>query len=216
MRELIEGLQRRSRAAGRLDGDGGAVIVEFALVLPILLTFSLGIIDFGNAYRQENIGQQVVMSAARTDSQQSKGRFADYEALRNISSGASAMANTVVKEVVVWKANTLITPQCTGTNPTGTTVKGTAGLCNIYSVTQVNEPNPGVGFPAGASNSLSCNGGWDSNWCPLTRNNADGAGDYLGIYVAFEYSSFTKIIASGKQKISEYAIYRLEPAFVGG
>jgi Flp pilus assembly protein TadG len=42
---------RRSRKCrDRIDGERGAAVVEFALVVPILLMLLVGIIEFGRAY----------------------------------------------------------------------------------------------------------------------------------------------------------------------
>jgi Flp pilus assembly protein TadG len=52
---------RRVRGDGRLHGDGGAVIIELALVAPILLFMVMGLIDF--SWRELKDDQ--VTSAAR-------------------------------------------------------------------------------------------------------------------------------------------------------
>lgn len=44
---------------------GGAMAAEFALVIPLLLTFSFGIIEFGRAMWLRNTMQSVVEAAAR-------------------------------------------------------------------------------------------------------------------------------------------------------
>jgi Flp pilus assembly protein TadG len=49
------------RSAKRLDGDRGAAAVEFAIVLPVLLTLVVGIAEFGRAY---NV-QSTISGAAR-------------------------------------------------------------------------------------------------------------------------------------------------------
>ncbi len=41
---------RRGKRQGQRDSEGGAVAVEFALVLPILALILCGIFDIGNIY----------------------------------------------------------------------------------------------------------------------------------------------------------------------
>lgn len=55
---LAKGRRRRAR---RLLGNAGAALVEFALVVPLLLTVSLGGIDYGSLFN----GSQAIAAAAR-------------------------------------------------------------------------------------------------------------------------------------------------------
>lgn len=55
--------RRRRRWFGR--DAGGAAAVEFALILPVLLTFLLGLIEFGRAMWIRNTMQYAVEDAAR-------------------------------------------------------------------------------------------------------------------------------------------------------
>jgi len=216
-------------SSGRLDGDGGAVIVEFALVLPLLALMFLGIVDFGNAYRYRNTLESSLTTAARTGSQLSRNRFADYELLRSLSSGLDVVGSP--KLAIVWKANSTneVPPACLGISAVGVGKKGIPGVCNVYSKEQIETSNP-VGFPAGAStNPLTppqnqppaatppCpSASWDANWCSWQRNNFIGSGDYLGLHVEMEYTPITGITGSAVITMTESTIYRLEPPFVGG
>lgn len=56
----MAGWLRRFRAA-----RGGAMAAEFALVMPLLLVFSFGIIEFGRAMWMRSTMQSVVEAAAR-------------------------------------------------------------------------------------------------------------------------------------------------------
>lgn len=49
----------------RLKSQRGQALVEFALILPILLTLVLGIFDFGTAYNYQNDMSQLANEAAR-------------------------------------------------------------------------------------------------------------------------------------------------------
>jgi Flp pilus assembly protein TadG len=56
---------RRSRGARRWSGRRGAVIVEFALVVPFLFLIVFGIIDFSRAYAQLNAINSALREGAR-------------------------------------------------------------------------------------------------------------------------------------------------------
>jgi hypothetical protein len=46
-------------------GDSGEALLEIALVLPILLLLSMGMLDFGRAFHAKNIVDQAAREAAR-------------------------------------------------------------------------------------------------------------------------------------------------------
>lgn len=61
-----EGLSRREQGgSGRLFGDGGAALVEFALVLPVLSLLLFGIIEFGINLNDYQTMRQSVRDTAR-------------------------------------------------------------------------------------------------------------------------------------------------------
>jgi len=49
----------------RLKSERGAELIEFALVLPLMLFFCLGVIEFGRAYYTYNILSKAVRDGAR-------------------------------------------------------------------------------------------------------------------------------------------------------
>lgn len=207
-----------TRDSRRLHGEEGVALVEFALVAPVIVIFILGVIDFGNVWRQDNVSQEAIMSSARVASSASKNRFADYEALRALSAGLSGLKSTTVTKVIIWKANSANTPPsgCMSITPSGTGTFGVSGSCNVYSSAQLTSTSTS-GFPATSSSNPSCGAGsWDGNWCPTSRVNVEGSGDYIGVYVELEYTSLTGVIPGGKLTFSNQAIYRLEPPYVGG
>ncbi len=82
---------RRCTSCGRLRGEGGASLVEFALVLPIFAIFLFGLIDFGLVFGSYVTLRNGVATAAR------EGTVNDA----NTSSGCSATsANTATADMV--------------------------------------------------------------------------------------------------------------------
>ena len=53
------------RLRGRIPGEGGQALVEFAFVLPLLLLFLFAIIDFGLALNQQNSDTNIANIAVR-------------------------------------------------------------------------------------------------------------------------------------------------------
>ncbi|HYQ90289.1 MAG TPA: TadE/TadG family type IV pilus assembly protein [Candidatus Binatia bacterium] len=58
-------MSRASRVPRRRRPDSGEALVEMALVLPILLVLSLGMLDFGRAFHTKNIVDAAAREACR-------------------------------------------------------------------------------------------------------------------------------------------------------
>jgi Flp pilus assembly protein TadG len=208
------------RRSSRLHGDQGATVAEFALILPFLAILVFGVIDYGNAYRQENILEVGVMSAARANSQMALSTHADYESLQSIAGTINNMKGVTLTKVIVWKANTANTPPaaCLGRqfSAADLTVKGEPDSCNVYSPAQVNATSELTGFgrSLGAGTCRSVN--WDWNWCPMSRVNDERiGGDHLGVYIEVVYQPLTRFVMQNGVTMSEQVIYRLEPPYFG-
>jgi Flp pilus assembly protein TadG len=55
--------RRRGAAGGR--GESGEALVEFALILPIMLVLSLGMLDFGRAFHAKSLVDQAAREGCR-------------------------------------------------------------------------------------------------------------------------------------------------------
>lgn len=83
--------------------DRGAVALEFALVLPILLILSMGIIEFGRAYNAVISLQGAAREGARV------------LALANLDPSGPAKARTAVTNATVFSIDTIKTFPCSPT-----------------------------------------------------------------------------------------------------
>jgi Flp pilus assembly protein TadG len=205
--------ERRSRATtrstrrdGRQDwrGQRGAVIVEAALVLPVILSLILGVMEFGFIWKDDLALANATRSAARVGAAAGKDQYADYNILQQIKSGTSALPANVIQRVIVWEANTTTTPptQCK------TAVGGYAQLsppvyCNVYTGTEVASLTQ-------ASFASTCTG-TGSYWCWSTRLNTQaGPPDYVGVYIQIDHKYITKILGTTRT-LSDASIMRIEP-----
>lgn len=187
----------------RLGGDSGVALVEFALVLPILLMFALGIMDYGMLFKADGQVEHALMSAGRVAGQQSNGRFADYEALRSLSSSLSGIQRATVNKVVIYKAP----PD--GKVPAACLTGSQAGVCNYYTGAQLAGSASLANFQI--SSGGGCAGGsWDAAWCPTSRQPQT---DRIGLYVEMSYQRFTGIIPGGFT-FRSYVVYDVEPTSI--
>lgn len=207
----------------RFSGDGGSVIIEFAIVVPILTVLALGIFEYGNAYQARMAVESGVQIAARTDANLAVDRYADRSALQAFSASMAKARNTTAKFMIIYKpaqgvglagppsSSCLSDAQAlalTNLSPAGRSTSG--NNCNIYSRDQIaNAGTTTTGFAnAGACDSSTA---WDKFWCPTSRVKLLTGPDYLGVYVEATYTTITKVPGVSNLTFHDYAVYRLEP-----
>jgi Flp pilus assembly protein TadG len=211
----------RERRTPMLRSDEGAVIVEAALVLPLIVMLVLATLEFGFLHQDANQLERSVQTAARVGASMATNGFADYEALRSLDSSLSKLHEATVKKVIIYRASTPngnVPAACltASTTPplaahgvsTGTT------RCNVYVTDQVKAANPNTGFPSTSSTRPSCTGGWDVNWCPSSRRRNIPA-DYLGVWVQIEYKPVTSLFNRSTITVARKAVFQVEPCAAG-
>jgi len=216
-------------SAPRLRGDGGAVVVEAAIVMPLLILLVSGVIDYGGAFREKTVFQAATRNSARAAATASGVKvaptaapagtpplstWADSLALSSLNAGLSGSSSGItIQKVVIYRANAQpqgrVPPSCASITPTGTG-SGQQGLCNVYSRTQMlNAGTVPVTTWAGAT---CTSGRWDSRYCPYNREVtlATATIDRVGVYVEATYVPFTGLF-SDSMDINDYAVMAVEP-----
>lgn len=191
------------------------MIVEAAMVLPLLITFMLGILELGFGIRQGNVVERAVSAATRTDTQLANSRNADFEALRTIGSILNSLKSTTVTRVVVYNPNGSgnMSAACDALPATGSAQGSSAAgaECNVYSASQVAQSNPAVGFPGTIGSNTCPAAAWDHYYCPLTRNPGTSA---VGIRLEVQYTTLTRLYGS-TMTFERQAYYVTEPVSIG-
>jgi Flp pilus assembly protein TadG len=193
----------------------GSVVVEFALLAPLIFLILFGIIEFGFVLKDSLTLTYMTRAGARAgaDAGNASNPSADYQIL-NALKGASGSLGSQIQGVIIFKA--------TGTSstlPTGCTIgsAGVSGECNVYSATQISELQSNYNNQLSAyPNSFGCanSSSWDYQWCPGTRivsqSGNNGAGpDYLGVYVVAHHSNITGFFHS--MTLTDTSVFQLEP-----
>jgi Flp pilus assembly protein TadG len=208
-----------------MRGDQGAVLVEAALALPVLVVLSLGLVEYGMVFHESIVIQRAINSVGRTISNLADDRMADYEGLRALSSATSSLRQAKLRRAIVYKSTTSngqVPAACMSINPSPLAVGsfGVNGVCNVYTRAQMETQAPS-GFPSSGSNPKRCtSAAWDFNWCPSGQAPSGAARnrslpDYVGVYVEFEYDSLTMMI-SGPFTIEQRGVFALEPPVAVG
>lgn len=192
---------RRTIARLRNRDERGAVIVELAVALPILLLLMAGIFDLGMAFYSGRNATEGARSAARAGAAAGDDRLADFAILRSLAA-TYANSNDTVDNIVVYK-----TPAGgsgalpAGCEPTGS---GLAGTCNVYSGSVL------ASLDANQFVDNNCAGEADSNWCPTTRLANFEAGEYLGVRVFVTHEALMGFVIDDRSFV-ETSVFQIEP-----
>jgi Flp pilus assembly protein TadG len=172
----------------------GAVAVEFALILPLLLMLVFGIIEFGMLFRANLSVSQAARSGARTAV--ALPRVTDYQ-LNTANAVAASLQNTLstdeITYLTVYKAN----------KATGLPVSGTYKTCTecyrfAWDASTKSWTPDGGAWPAATQKACG----------------SEGNTDYLGVYVEAKYKYMTGIFTpmfGSSSTIRERTVMRLEP-----
>lgn len=225
-------MEPSERTSRRCRGDDGAIIVEAALILPILMAMLAGVVDVGVGFRDRLTMQGAVRTAGRVGAASQNSPNADRSILTALNASISKAQNFVVDRVVIFYSQPVvssstpasITTACATTAPSGATGSGVntgASHCNIYSLSQMQQAAAGTG--SFTSSVGTCGTNWDRFWCPPDPSTTNGVGrkvllldngglgpDYLGVYVVATYTPFTRIFRSSVTMIDQVVV-RLEP-----
>jgi hypothetical protein len=212
------------RQPPRAHGDQGAVLVEFALLAPVLVLFVVGVLDFGFAFWQANIIERSAANAARIGSSAGQNLTADESMVLSVGSTLNSTKRIELQRMVVYRSTTagggvpedcMIEPE--DIDPGG---DGEPGLCNVYSADMVAD---GTGFtvddggtpdPEDDEDDTCASDSWDRFWCPTTREvSRQVTPDYVGVWVEVEYTGLTGLIP-GTLTLDRYSVYLMEPSSV--
>jgi len=207
--------ERRGR---RLGGEDGAVMVEFALMAPLLVLLILGIVEYGSILRNETTITGAVRNAARVGAQYQDDALGDKNALSSLYASIGSAQRVVIDRVVIYRSDvsTGAPPAaCLSVNVTGSPLAAhgdSANNCNAYSAAQVAAAASGGTWSTAVAACGSST--WDGFWCPSVRRASlagiDSPPDYLGLYISVTYTPITGLVPT-TTTFTDYAVNRLEP-----
>ena len=182
------------------------MLIELALVAPFLALLVMGVLDYGQAYRNQETIAIAVRAGVRQASNLGDDRAADALALQAIVSAMGNATNVTVNRIVIYKTTATDGAPTNAACLTGTA--SIAGACNVYTWAQA-QAAP-TGFTAtctsGSGSAL------DRSWCPTDRNaNLTDPPDYIGVYINVTFNGVTGIIAGRKLTMTDRSVSRIEP-----
>jgi Flp pilus assembly protein TadG len=198
-------------AQGRCHGDDGAVLVEAAMVLPLLATMILGAFEFGMGWRQNSYQSASIAAGVRQLATNGTARYADMYALQSFMAGMNQTRNLSINRVVIFEASSTGMPTNAACLTTAAVSTGTGitGACNIYSLTPLQNLTTANFGTTGTTCSSTA---WDRYWCPLDqRKDAQGdPPDFVGMYVVSTYTPYTKLVPNSFT-LTDKGFMQIEP-----
>jgi Flp pilus assembly protein TadG len=190
---------RRMRRGHGEPRERGAVLVEAALVIPILVMLVVGIAEFGFAYRDRLTVQTAGRTGARVGTTLGANAQSDYNILQGVKSALGSIPLAKVEKIIVYKSTT-----ANGAVPAACLTSGSqSGSCNVYTSAALSAATTSFGCGTGAL---------DTAWCPTTRetDQADGL-DYLGVYLQVRHDFFSGFLGRREVVLKDTTVLRLEP-----
>lgn len=186
---------RRRKDRDRKD-EKGAILVELAFVVPVLVLIVVGMFEMGIAWRHKVSTSQAVRQSVRVASHLGNGTSdADYEAILTLRSSMFQEWDEV-EYVVIYKAD--VNGEMTTTN---CHTQSVANVCNFYSIADINSSL--------GDSTLSY---WQSvEWAPSSRSSSVLSPDHIGVFVQMNNDWQTNMFPGDGIKISGQAVMRVEP-----
>ncbi len=198
---------RRSRS--HEPDEKGSIIVELALVVPVLMIIILGLFEMGMAWNAKQTVVQAGRGGARTVTQLGQDNLADASALRSVAATVGEDTDRIIR-VVVFE------PDAAGNPPAVCNdefVNNEAGApCNVYYPADILQLGNDGHFDGNLASDLSCGGSSaSSNWCPAARSDYQIDATFVGVMVVLEQDYFTGLFNRTTYRITESTIMRIEP-----
>jgi len=191
--------------------EGGATLVEFAVVSTLLFSLLFGIVEFGLAFRDRLTVADASQSAVRIGASLGDADDSDFEVLRSLEESLGRLPNSgigVVKFVDIFKARDDGSPSsgCPGASCNRYVyVPDPLGTCDWVPC-----PDPGLGPPV-----------YGGSWSPGDRDIALPGLEVMGVRISYAHDWVTgRLIplpnvdcdgSPGAGCWADTAIMRLEP-----
>ncbi len=193
------------------DGEKGSIIVELALVVPVLMIIVLGLFETGMMWNANQGVVQAARGGARTVSQLGKDDLSDMSALRAVAATIGSDTDRIIR-VVIFEPNAAGNAPATCVDDV---IGNEAGQnCNVYVQADIAQLNNDGHFDGSLGDDTSCGAGASSNWCPGApgeRSDFQQTATFVGVQVVLEQDYLTGFFGPGTYEITETTVMRIEP-----
>ena len=180
----VETIVTRRRA-----NEKGAVLVEFAIILPLLVTITFGIIEFSSSYHDAAIASDAVRSGGRVGSALASQTNYANQVVQAANAAVETLPADAPQELWIYKAN------ANGYPGTGNGFSACTSNCIRYTW---NSSTRTFGNPTG--------GGWPASTHQICRQPYDE----IGVYVKLDHAFITKLFGANIT-LTDHSVFRFEP-----
>ncbi len=191
-------LKRRFSGSRRAGDERGAVLIEALIVIPVLMMITLGVIEYGGAYREDSTVAAATRAGARTASALSKSDFgvtpatdSGYVTAQAVASVLQSLGSKAPQQLWIYQVNG--SASCAPPSFSGCTYK--------------------IGYGWDSANKkfftslLSGSTAW-----PAAKQSACAGGtiDQIGVWVTVNHTAVTHMFGTGRA-LTGKTIMRFEP-----
>jgi Flp pilus assembly protein TadG len=188
LRYIISRLVRRARSQ---RGERGAVVLEFAIILPLLITITFGIVEFSDAFHDSAITSDAARAGGRVGSALATNPAYTTSIVDAVNAALSTLPADSPQELWIYKANV------NGYPGAGTSFSSCAANCIRY-LWNTNTKSFDAGAPLG--------GGWPAS----THQVCTQPFDELGVYVKINHKFVTGLFGANVT-LTDHSVFRFEP-----
>jgi hypothetical protein len=185
--------------------DGGAVLVEAAVALPVFVVLVLGIIEFGLAFKDYLTASNMTRTGARVASAAANDALADQRTLAALARASAAVSRGSIERIVVYRADSVDTPVPAVCTTSATGVASGPVRCNVYRVADLDRPATDFGCQPTSP---------DRYWCPRDRKVAqagpNGPPDLVGVWVRLRHHYVSGLVGDSVE-LDSTTVMRVEP-----
>ena len=182
----------RERGTRHCWDERGAALVEMAILFPVVILVTFGMIEFSSAYQSSSAVTAAARSAARTASAEAMLSTYSTDAATAAATALQGVGRSEPQVMWVYKANAQ-----------GYPLSGGFSSCTTSCISY-------AWVPATKSFDTAHPGG--SGWSYTTQNACNqGNWDSVGVYVQLRHPFLTRMFGSGIT-LQDHAVFRLEPA----
>ena len=174
------------------SGERGAALVETAILIPVVLAITFGLIEFSSAYQSSSVASAASRSAARVASAEALLPNYATDAATAAATALHTIPNNEPVEMWVYRAAANGYPESGNFTSCTTNCIKYAWLPTTKAFDTANPT--GNGWPYTSQNACNQNA-WDS----------------VGVYVKLNHKFLTGLFGS-KITLADHAVFRLEPA----
>jgi len=185
----------RSWLRSRL-GERGATAVETALIFPMLMFTTFGILEFGIYWQRTHTINESARAGARLGATLARELNYQDRVTQEVADSLGSLPETSIESMTIFKADP----------STGDPFSGTVSDCTVDCYRYTWDSTTGAFVDDGAQS-------WDA--LSQAACGQPGRHDYLGIYVEANYESAFGLLP-GTTKVSETTMLRLEPVPLSG